>query len=77
MGHILLKQGPHSTGTDNATALLLSGGVKCGEVDPYKTISGVSTAADICINPESLVTTIVATDSKSIASSSRVKPERL
>jgi hypothetical protein len=47
MGHILLKQGPHSTGTDNATALLLSGGVKCGEVDPYKTISGVSTAADI------------------------------
>ena len=70
MGHSLLKQGPHSTGIDSATASLFSGGVKCGEVDPYKTINGISIAADICINPESLVTTILATDRRSIASSS-------
>ena len=53
-----------------------SGGVYAGDEDPNSATSGARTAAAACINPESLLTTIDATDIRSMAVPRSVRPVR-
>ena len=52
-------------------------GVNSGEVEPYTATNGRSSAAATCIKPESLDTTAVAHDIKSMACASEVSPAKL
>ncbi len=54
-----------------------NGGVNDGLLDPYSASMGRSSAAAMCISPESLDTTTWAPDSRSTASSRLVRPHRL
>ena len=58
------------------TALSERGGVNLGELEPNNAIVGLSSAADMCINPESLVTTQIALDKIWMASFRLVIPVR-
>ena len=53
-----------------------SGGVNAGLEEPKRAVVGRSSAAAMCMRPESLVTTCAANDIRSIASSSEVRPAK-
>src|SRR5690606_29087588 len=56
-GHWRLKQGEQAMPVRTIAARFDNGGVNCGEEEPYTATKGRSSAAVMCINPESLVTT--------------------
>src|SRR5215472_13708225 len=73
-GHSRLKQGLHSMSIFATRAMGERGGVYTGDEEPNNAISGRATAAAACIKPESLLTTIVASESRSIAVPRSVRP---
>ena len=77
-GHSRAKQGLHSMSmlTMRANPACDSGGVCAGLDDPYNAISGFPSAAATCIRPESLLTTSLAQDMRSIAAARSVLPHR-
>ena len=52
---------------DNMTTCSLSGGVNSGDVEPKMATIGISSAAAICMRPESLETTAFTVDMRSMA----------
>src|SRR6478672_9628432 len=75
-GHAGWKHGMHTMSMRAMLAESDSGGVYAGEDDPNSATSGARTAAAACISPESLLTTIDATDIRSIAVPRSVRPVR-
>ena len=76
-GHSRLKQGLHSRSSLRICALGESGGVNFGLLEPNSASIGLFSAAARCINPESLLMTSCAQESKAIASPRSVLPHRL
>src|SRR6478672_4159656 len=75
-GHAGWKHGMHTMSMRAMLAESDSGGVYAGEDDPNSATSGARTAAAACISPESLLTTIDATDIRSMAVPRSVRPAR-
>jgi len=75
-GHSRWKHGLHTMSMRAIRAESDSGGVYTGDDDPNNATSGARTAAAACINPESLLTTIDATDIRSMAVPRSVRPVR-
>src|SRR5512135_875917 len=76
-GHSRLKHGLHGRSSLSTCALSDSGGVNCGLLEPNIASIGLSSAAAMCINPESLLTTRLAHDTSAMASVRSVTPHRL
>ena len=68
-GHSRAKQGLQGSSSFMTSARGDNGGVNDGLLDPYSASMGRSSAAAMCISPESLDTTTCAADSRSTASS--------
>lgn len=76
-GHSRLKQGLQGSSRRKTSAFVDSGGVNRGLLDPKMASIFLSSAAAMCIKPESLLITKLAQERSAMASLKSVVPQRL